>query len=42
MARMCMDAKNKEALELTGFVCPQTKKDQVTSNTTNSKSLLDN
>lgn len=28
MARMCMDAKNKEALELTGFVCPQTKKEQ--------------
>jgi hypothetical protein len=26
MARMCMDEKNKEALELTGFVCPQTTK----------------
>lgn len=26
MARMCMDDENKEALELTGFVCPQTEK----------------
>lgn len=26
MARMCTDAANKEALELTGFVCPQTRK----------------
>lgn len=24
LARMCMDAKNKEALEMTGFECPQT------------------
>lgn len=24
MARMCMDAKNREALEVTGFVCPKT------------------
>lgn len=24
MARMCMDAKNREALEITGFKCPQT------------------
>lgn len=23
MARMCMDAKNREALEITGFKCPQ-------------------
>lgn len=26
MARLCMDDDNKEALELTGFVCPQTAK----------------
>lgn len=24
LARMCMDAKNRDALEITGFVCPQT------------------
>lgn len=24
MARMCMDAENREALEMTGFTCPQT------------------
>ncbi|ABR91335.1 Hypothetical protein mma_1597 [Janthinobacterium sp. Marseille] len=28
MARMCMDKDNREALELTGFVCPQTKRDE--------------
>lgn len=28
LARMCMDKKNREALELTGFVCPQAKKAQ--------------
>jgi hypothetical protein len=28
LALMCNDAANKEALELTGFVCPQTKRDQ--------------
>lgn len=26
LARMCMDTDNKEALELTGFTCPQTEK----------------
>lgn len=31
MARMCMDAENKEALELTGFVCPQTEKANATA-----------
>jgi hypothetical protein len=28
LARMCMDADNKEALELTGFVCPTKKEDK--------------
>jgi len=28
LALMCNDAGNKEALELTGFICPQTKRDQ--------------
>jgi hypothetical protein len=28
MALMCKDADNKEALELTGFKCPQTKRDE--------------
>lgn len=28
MARMCMDADNKDALEMTGFVCPQTTRDK--------------
>jgi hypothetical protein len=28
MARMCMDADNKAALEITGFECPQTKQDR--------------
>lgn len=28
MARMCMDKDNREALELTGFVCPQTKREE--------------
>ena len=28
LARMCMDSENKEALELTGFECPQTKRDR--------------
>ena len=28
MALMCTDAANREALELTGYVCPQTKRDQ--------------
>lgn len=28
MARMCMDKNNREALELTGFVCPQDEKKQ--------------
>lgn len=28
MARMCMDAENKEALELTGFACPTKKEDK--------------
>lgn len=28
LALMCTDSANKEALELTGFVCPQTKRDQ--------------
>ena len=26
LARMCMDADNKEALEITGFTCPQTER----------------
>lgn len=26
LARMCMDAENREALEITGFKCPQTEK----------------
>lgn len=28
LARMCMDNKNREALEMTGFVCPQTIRDR--------------
>jgi hypothetical protein len=28
LARMCMDSLNKEALEITGFTCPQTTRDQ--------------
>lgn len=28
LARMCMDADNREALEITGFVCPQTERAQ--------------
>jgi hypothetical protein len=28
LALMCTDSANKDALELTGFVCPQTKRDQ--------------
>jgi hypothetical protein len=28
LARMCMDPENKEALEITGFTCPQTTRDQ--------------
>ena len=27
LALMCTDAANKDALELTGFICPQTKRD---------------
>lgn len=28
LARMCMDSENKEALEITGFVCPQTEREK--------------
>jgi hypothetical protein len=28
LARMCMDGENKEALEMTGFECPQTTRDK--------------
>lgn len=28
LARMCMDADNREALELTGFTCPQTEREK--------------
>lgn len=28
MARMCMDKLNREALEMTGFVCPQTEREK--------------
>lgn len=28
LARMCMDGDNKEALEITGFKCPQTERDE--------------
>ncbi len=28
MARMCMDKLNRDALEMTGFVCPQTEREQ--------------
>lgn len=30
LARMCFDGMNKEALELTGFECPQTKRERET------------
>ncbi|WP_175626036.1 MULTISPECIES: hypothetical protein [Oxalobacteraceae] len=34
MARMCMDKDNREALELTGFVCPQKKREDDARKTT--------
>lgn len=36
MALMCTDSKNREALELTGFVCPQTERDSARRNQVNS------
>lgn len=41
MARMCMDSDNKEALELTGFVCPTRKQGAKTASVESTQEYTD-